>query len=83
MLTRLNSNLHLGTTVADWIMGQLITAPAEISPSHEEHFAMVMEEFLDYIDEPASEARWPASLLATIRMRYTLIAHAHTMGKGE
>ncbi len=42
---------------------------------------MVMEEFLDYINEPAAEPRWPTSLLATIRMRYTLIAHAHTMGK--
>ena len=55
----------------------ILTIPTAISPSHEEHFAMVMEEFLDYIGGDG----WPSSLTAAIRMRYTLLANAHALGE--
>lgn len=68
--------------------GWVIDVPKEICPTHEEHFALVMEEFLDHIDDgggggASGEGRggWPANLTAAIRMRYTLLAHAHELGE--
>ena len=46
-----------------------------------------MEEFLDHITigwpPLAGEGGngWPPSLVATIRMRYTLLAHGHALGQ--
>ena len=44
----------------------------------EEHFAMVLEEFLDNICRDVG--KWPAALPASMRMRYTLLARAHSLG---
>ena len=53
--------------------GWLIDVPKEISPTHEEHFALVMEEFLDHIGNggggggaagEGGRGGWPASLTA-------------------
>jgi hypothetical protein len=71
--------------------GWVIDVPKDISPTHEEHFALVMEEFLDHIGNgggggggaagEGGRGGWPASLTAAIRMRYTLLAHAHELGE--
>jgi hypothetical protein len=64
--------------------GFMLSVPAAISPSHEEHFAMVLEEFLDHIGGQRGEGpSWPSSLPAAIRMRYTLLAHAHALGQQQ
>jgi hypothetical protein len=60
--------------------GWLIRVPG--APGHEEHFGMVLESFLDFIaDHTPGEGieRWPATLPAAMRMRYTLLANAAAM----
>ena len=37
----------------------------------------VLEEFLDHV----TRGKWPAQLCDAISMRYTLLAHAHTLGE--
>lgn len=58
-------------------LGFEISIPDAIRTSHETHFAMVLEEFLDYLDA----GRWPAGLCERIRMRYTLLGHAFERGE--
>ncbi len=51
--------------------------PAAIRTSHESHFAMALEQFLDYLDEgqPTHELR------ARIRARHSLLARAYRMAQ--
>ena len=49
--------------------------PDALRTSHESHFAMVLENFLDYVDA----GTWPAWLSPGIRMRYTLLARAQAL----
>lgn len=46
--------------------------PRALRTSHESHFAMVLESFLDYLDA----GRWPVWLSPGIRVRYELLARA-------
>ncbi|MCK5362435.1 MAG: oxidoreductase, partial [Gammaproteobacteria bacterium] len=43
--------------------------------THESHFAMVLENFLDYLDA----GRWPQWLSPGIRLRYEIIARAREL----
>jgi predicted dehydrogenase len=52
-----------------------LTIPDALRTSHESHFAMVLETFLDYLDA----GRWPHWLTGGIRMRYQLLAHAREL----
>lgn len=52
-----------------------LTIPDALRTTHESHFAMVLEHFLDYVDT----GRWPAWLTAGIRMRYALLARAREL----
>jgi predicted dehydrogenase len=63
----------LGTQVID--MGYTFTIPGALRTTHESHFAMVLEDFLDYVDTQ----RWPDWLLPGIRMRYELLARAREL----
>jgi len=53
--------------------------PRALRTSHESHFAMVLERFLDYVDA----GTWPAWLSPGIRMRYTLLARAQALAIDE
>jgi len=61
-----------GISAAPSVLGFEISIPDSLRTGHETHFAMVLEEFLDYLDA----GEWPEALGARIRMRYTLLAHA-------
>ena len=52
--------------------GFRFTIPDALRSSHESHFAIVLESFLDYIDS----GRWPDWLVPGIRLRYEVLAHA-------
>ncbi len=54
-------------------LGHEIVIPDALRTPHEAHFAMVLDRFLDHLES----GRWPASLAARIRSRYTLLADAH------
>jgi predicted dehydrogenase len=49
--------------------------PDALRTSHESHFAMVLENFLDYVDT----GRWPAWLTPGIRTRYELLARSREL----
>jgi predicted dehydrogenase len=55
--------------------GFRLTIPHALRTSHESHFAMVLETFLDYLDA----GRWPEWLTRGIRMRYELLARAREL----
>ena len=55
--------------------GQEIVIPARLHTTHEAHFPMVLDDFLDLLD--ADE--WPAALASRIRFRYTLLAKAREL----
>jgi predicted dehydrogenase len=55
-----------------------LTIPETLRTSHESHFAMVLEQFLDYVDA----GRWPPWLTSGIRMRYQLLADARERALG-
>ena len=46
--------------------------PDQLRTTHESHFAMVLNEFLDYLDD----GTWPRELSTRIAERYGLIAKA-------
>jgi hypothetical protein len=60
----------LGLTPTD--KGFELVIPEALRSTHESHFAMVLENFLDYLDA----GRWPQWLTAGIRMRYELLARS-------
>ena len=49
-----------------------LSVPAALRTGHESHFAMVLEDFLDYLDA----GQWPTWLVPGIRMRYETLARA-------
>jgi predicted dehydrogenase len=55
--------------------GFMLTIPDALRTSHESHFAMVLETFLDYVEA----GRWPTWLAPGIRMRYELLARAREL----
>jgi predicted dehydrogenase len=55
--------------------GFRLTIPDALRTSHESHFAMVLEDFLDYVDAE----RWPEWLAPGIRLRYEILAHAREL----
>ena len=55
--------------------GYMLTVSEALRTSHESHFAMVLEAFLDYVEA----GRWPSWLTAGIRMRYELLARAREL----
>jgi predicted dehydrogenase len=77
----------LGAAVADWQSdfpglgvqdaepGFKLAIPDALRTSHESHFAMVLEDFLDYVDTK----RWPKWLTPGILMRYGLLARAREL----
>ncbi len=66
-----------GLSSAPSDLGLELKIPDAIRSGHETHFAMVLETFLDYLEA----GRWPASLNAAIRTRYTLLANAHALAQ--
>ncbi len=46
--------------------------PPSLDSTHEEHFAMVLNEFLTYLDSGV----WPDDLMPNLRAKYTLLARA-------
>jgi predicted dehydrogenase len=55
--------------------GFRFTIPDALRTSHESHFAMVLEDFLDYVDAGC----WPEWLAPGIRLRYEILAHAREL----
>jgi predicted dehydrogenase len=55
--------------------GLRLTIPAALRSTHESHFAMVLETFLDYVDA----GRWPDWLTRGIRLRYELLARSREL----
>jgi predicted dehydrogenase len=49
-----------------------IRIPAALRNSHEQRFALVLQEFLNYVDRGA----WPANLASDLVSKYTLLAQA-------
>jgi len=49
--------------------------PDRLRTTHESHFALALESFLDYIDA----GRWPSGLTPAIRTRYSLLARAREL----
>ncbi len=60
--------------------GYEIEIPAPLRTTHEEHFPMVLDEFLGYLDAGA----WPDTLPNSLRAKYTLTARATELAqRGE
>jgi len=55
--------------------GFTLTVPDALRTTHESHFAMVLEQFLDHVDS----GRWPDRLAARIRARYELLGRAREL----
>ena len=55
--------------------GFKFTIPESLRTSHESHFALVLESFLDYLDA----GQWPQWLAPAIRARYSLLARAREL----
>ena len=56
-------------------IGCRFVVPPDLDHGHESHFALVLNQFLDYLDQ----GQWPESLTDRIRMRYTLLARAQEL----
>lgn len=56
-----------------------LVIPRALATSHESHFSMVLDRFLDHLDGGS----WPADLAARIRARYTLLARACELAAGR
>jgi predicted dehydrogenase len=56
-------------------IGFRFVVPPELERGHESHFALVLNRFLDYLEQ----GHWPEALPARIRMRYTLLAQAREL----
>ena len=77
----------LSDSIADWQKdfpglglaptdkGFELVIPDALRSTHESHFAMVLESFLDYLDAGV----WPQWLTAGIRMRYELLARSREL----
>ena len=64
-----------GVTTTPSDLGIELQISDPIRTGHESHFAMVLETFLDYLDA----GRWPVSLNAATRTRYTLLANSQAL----
>ena len=61
-----------GTALRETGDGWEVTVPEHLLIGHEEHFALVLQCFLDYV----SESAWPENLAPNIVTKYTLLAKA-------
>lgn len=61
-----------GVAAAPVSNGYEVTIPKVLRTTHEEHFAMVLAEFLGYL----SAGEWPDQLAGTLRTKYTITARA-------
>ena len=52
-----------------------ILIPARLVTGHEAHFALVLDQFLTYVDN----GEWPSSLASDLTTKYTLIAGARSL----
>ncbi|WP_089938019.1 putative oxidoreductase C-terminal domain-containing protein [Candidatus Entotheonella palauensis] len=68
-----------GLSVAPSDLGFRLVIPPGLDHGHESHFPLVLDTFLDHLDQ----GEWPESLRARIRMRYTLLARAREMALGQ
>jgi predicted dehydrogenase len=64
-----------GLALAPTDKGFELVIPDALRSTHESHFAMVLESFLDYLDAGV----WPQWLTAGIRMRYELLARSREL----
>jgi hypothetical protein len=64
-----------GLSFAASAIGFRFVVPPELDRGHESHFALVLNRFLDCLDQ----GHWPGGLPARIRMRYTLLAQAQEL----
>ena len=64
-----------GLGVAAVNKGFKLLIPEALRTTHESHFAMVLERFLDYLDA----GQWPRWLTPAIRLRYSLLARAREL----
>jgi hypothetical protein len=60
-------------------LGVCLRLPPALERGHESQFALVLNAFLDHLDR----GTWPKALPARIRMRYTLLAQAQDLGRGN
>jgi len=60
-------------------LGMCLRLPPALELGHEHQFALVLHRFLDHLDR----GTWPQALPARIRMRYTLLAQAHDLGRRQ
>lgn len=89
IVPRANADIEaaLSDAIADWQKdfpglacepasdGFKFVIPEALRTTHESHFALVLESFLDYIDA----GRWPSWLTPAIRTRYSLLARAREL----
>ena len=68
-----------GLTYVPAVCGVRLVFPPALEQSHESHFALALNAFLDHLDRGA----WPEALPARIRMRYTLLARARDLALRE
>ncbi len=55
-----------------------LQVPPALRSTHEEHFAMVLDAFLRYLQA----GQWPAEIAANLRAKYTLLARASALAGG-
>ena len=68
-----------GTALRETTDGWEITVPEHLLIGHEEHFALVLQCFLDYV----SAGAWPENLSPNIVTKYTLLANASELAGKE
>jgi predicted dehydrogenase len=64
-----------GLGIAPFGNGFRFAIPEALRTTHESHFAMVLENFLDYVDA----GQWPEWLTRGIRLRYELLARSREL----
>ena len=67
-----------GVAAAQGANGYEVTIPNSLRTTHEEHFAMVLNEFLGYLNA----GTWPEQLASTLRTKYTITARASELAGG-
>jgi predicted dehydrogenase len=68
-----------GVVAAPVADGYEVAIPPQLKSSHEEHFAMVLDEFLGYLNQGA----WPPQLATVLRTKYTITARASELARKE
>ena len=60
-------------------LGVCLQLPPALELGHERQFALALQTFLEHLDR----GTWPQALPARIRLRYTLLAQAHDLGRRQ